>query len=163
MKEQKDIKPNKIQIEEQSNQNNAATKFYNKNKKRFISKALEKYLDDKVKIEDKDLFMNNVEKIQQIIINTKDIKNFKDLCNIPNSTKNSNRKEHNFRKISFNNEKLITTNDSEYPISDFNTLKKDLEINERKKTKIKDNNDFIEEDLSGIININFFFFNLIYF
>jgi len=68
------------------------------NSKNYISKALQKYLDEKIKIENEYLFMNNVEKIQQLLTQTDNINEIRK-GNISSTAKNLNKK-----KIIFNNE-----------------------------------------------------------
>jgi len=154
------MKASKNQSQGQSKLKNTATKLNKNNNKKYISSALEKYLDDKIKITDEDLFMNNVEKIQNIINNTKEIKNFKDLSSIPNTTKNSNRKQQKFTQNSNSitiqkngKEKFSNENDSEITFSDYDDLKRDLEIKINSQKNKKNNCDFTEKEISDLSKI----------
>lgn len=123
---------------DQSGINNTGKKIDKNNNKKFISKALEKYLDKKIIIEDENLFKDNVEKIQNIVNTTNDFKNFKFLSSIPNTTKNSNRKmqkniinsiNNEISQINFSKNNGKLDNDSEIIISDYDDLKRNLQTN----------------------------------
>ena len=117
--------------------NSTASKLNPTNNKKFMSKALEKYLDDKIKIDDESLFMDNVEKIQKILNNSNDINNFR-LGSIPSTTKCSDRKQQQNLIESFNNQihqmqisnkNKIKENPSQITITDYDDLRRNLEIN----------------------------------
>lgn len=72
--------------------------FKNYNNKKYLSKALQKYLDEKIRVENEYLFMDNVEKIQELLIQTDNINDVRN-GKISNTAKNSHSK-----KIHFNQE-----------------------------------------------------------
>lgn len=93
--------------------------------KKTISKALEKYLEDKIRIEDEDLFKNNVEKIHKFLIQTDDINDIR-RGNILNTTKNNYNKN-----FAFNNEENQQASFTNQNITDLKQTSEKDSINKK--------------------------------
>ena len=123
-------------IIKESNLNNLknSNKFI---REKYQNKILEKYLDDKIKIEDEYLFLNNVEKIQKLITQNDNFQNIIQTSN-HRTTKNSSKR---FFKIEKESNIILHENNNEN--SSYTENKNSFNTN---SSNNKNNNyDFLDE------------------